>query len=64
MVRDGYNWDYEGEQDKEGRACGYGVAKRQDRNDTYVGTWFNDAWEGLGKCEKLTVLVRVCPNIK
>ena len=62
MVIDG-NWDYEGEQDKEGRACGYGVAKNQF-NATYVGTWFNDAWEGLGKCEKLTVLVRVCPNIK
>ena len=41
-------WDYEGEIDEDGLACGFGVADTGD-GWTYVGTFFNDKFEGIGE---------------
>ena len=43
-MRLGINWTYEGEVDKDGRACGNGVAKTN--GGSYKGTFLNDAFEG------------------
>ena len=43
----GCELDYYGEVDKEGFACGNGVATRGKA--TYVGTWVKDKLEGISK---------------
>ena len=45
---DGHDWQYIGEIDDTGLACGYGVATNQNEN-SYKGTFFNDTFEGIGK---------------
>ena len=39
-------WNYEGELDEEGRACGKGVATHEYTK--HIGMFFNDAAEGVG----------------
>ena len=51
MVREGSHWTYEGEVDKDGLACGTGVAKLSNGRESYKGTWFKDMWWGVGKWE-------------
>ena len=47
-IDDPYDCDNEGEADKEGNACGYGVAKMSD-GSTIKGTWFNNCIHGISK---------------
>ena len=47
----GEAYDYRGELDREGRACGYGIAVRtNDSTWRYEGTFLDDKIEGLCKC--------------
>ena len=39
-------WDYEGELDEKGKACGFGVAIWLKQS--YKGCFFNDTFEGIG----------------
>ena len=41
--------DYEGEADKDGKACGEGVAPVHKGGSTFKGTWFNDVIHGISK---------------
>ena len=45
----GREYDYEGEIDKKGKACGFGEAARTDKDKVYAGTFLNDMKHGLGK---------------
>ena len=50
MGKDGNYWEYEGEVDEEGLACGNGTSKGgYDGEETYVGTWLQDQRDGIGK---------------
>ena len=41
-------YKYTGELDKDGNACGYGVANDY-YGGTYKGTWFNNTIHGISK---------------
>lgn len=48
--QDGVEWSYTGQIDENGAACGNGIATRTDGKHeyTYIGSFFNDQWEGIG----------------
>lgn len=43
-------WEYEGQIDESGLACGYGKAIQvtEGYDYTYEGMWVEDKWEGIG----------------
>ena len=42
-------FEYKGELDMEGKACGHGVAVHsKDPTIRYVGTWLDDEYHGIG----------------
>ena len=43
-------WDYEGELDQEGLACGMGELSNKDGDMSYRGMFVGDKYEGTGKC--------------
>ena len=45
----GREYDYKGEIDKKGKACGYGESTLVNSDQTYKGTFLNDMKHGLGK---------------
>ena len=47
---DGEVYEYHGELDEQGNACGYGTSaiEDQDQEEMYRGTFWNDLSEGLG----------------
>ena len=49
ILNDEY-YDYVGEVDSKGKACGHGVATKFDDPDfKYIGTFIDDKPEGIGK---------------
>ena len=45
---EGEDWDYEGELDQDGLACGMGELSNKDGNHSYTGCFVNDKFEGIG----------------
>ena len=50
---DGEPYQYTGEVDRQGKACGVGYAKKNGSNASYRGTFFNDLPEGICTCQGL-----------
>ena len=56
ILIDGKEWEYTGEIDVKGKACGIGKAIRQESGQfgnmqlcSFIGTFYNDLVHGLGK---------------
>ena len=41
-------WDYEGDVDEYGQACGYGTAVSKENGNVYKGTWLDNLPHGIG----------------
>ena len=48
-------WEYEGEIDESGKACGIGKASYRSNSHIWKGSFLNDTFEGIGTYNLNTV---------